>query len=286
MVVPRRQMCTGNGDGDGSRRHGQRRRSARTSFLAMDGALYEMAIAEVGESQTAPGSGALTGMTVVLLSSIDAPLIHRMSQQHRVADLVRQHRHAGRRTREPRADRCARASGRLSELGACQRRSRPRSARRCRSSRCSPWPSARWPASPACNRSARPASWSNRSGWRATRPTMTRLTGLLNRTAFVEAVDQPAGGERAMRRSRILYLDLDGFKEINDTLGHQTGDELLICVGERIRAVDRTSGCAGPSRRRRVRADGRRDPARAGRLRRQRDLAGDPALDRPAGQGR
>ncbi|GAA0578303.1 hypothetical protein GCM10010172_73920 [Paractinoplanes ferrugineus] len=60
------------------------------------------------------------------------------------------------------------------------------------------------------------------------------LTGLVNRAGFrerlVEAVAQEQPG-----RVAVLLLDLDGFKEINDSLGHDAGDHLLVHVAERIR---------------------------------------------------
>jgi diguanylate cyclase (GGDEF)-like protein/PAS domain S-box-containing protein len=61
------------------------------------------------------------------------------------------------------------------------------------------------------------------------------LTGLPNRRAFIEALDEriacPQGGDTA-----VLIIDLDEFKEINDSLGHDTGDHLLQSVGRRIAA--------------------------------------------------
>jgi diguanylate cyclase (GGDEF)-like protein len=64
------------------------------------------------------------------------------------------------------------------------------------------------------------------------------LTGLPNRRAlFRELEVLTAAGERSSRRFALLQLDLDGFKELNDTLGHAAGDDLLIAVSRRLEAV-------------------------------------------------
>jgi diguanylate cyclase (GGDEF)-like protein/PAS domain S-box-containing protein len=68
------------------------------------------------------------------------------------------------------------------------------------------------------------------------------LTGLSNRAVFRDRVDHALA--RAARTGvglTVLLLDLDGFKTINDSLGHDAGDELLIAVGSRIRACGRES---------------------------------------------
>ena len=62
------------------------------------------------------------------------------------------------------------------------------------------------------------------------------LTGLANRAAFLRALEHlvrhggPDGGPPA-----VLFIDLDGFKEVNDTLGHEAGDSLLAAVADMLR---------------------------------------------------
>jgi diguanylate cyclase (GGDEF)-like protein/PAS domain S-box-containing protein len=66
------------------------------------------------------------------------------------------------------------------------------------------------------------------------------LTGLPNRTLLTDRLEQAV---RAAIRGKggvaVLYLDLDGFKEVNDTYGHATGDDVLVEVARRLRAAVR-----------------------------------------------
>jgi len=63
------------------------------------------------------------------------------------------------------------------------------------------------------------------------------LTGLANRAVFVEALQQEiAAAHRSGKSFAVLYLDLDHFKDVNDTLGHPIGDLLLQAVAERLQA--------------------------------------------------
>jgi diguanylate cyclase (GGDEF)-like protein/PAS domain S-box-containing protein len=69
------------------------------------------------------------------------------------------------------------------------------------------------------------------------------LTGLPNRPAFVERIGQALRRTRRIQNSRevgVLFMDLDGFKTINDSLGHQAGDRLLVAVAECLRNRLRT----------------------------------------------
>ena len=66
------------------------------------------------------------------------------------------------------------------------------------------------------------------------------LTGLANRMTFNDQLRQAfAGAQRGARSFAVLYLDLDRFKEVNDTLGHHAGDRLLQEVSRRLRDVTR-----------------------------------------------
>ncbi|WP_374227255.1 putative bifunctional diguanylate cyclase/phosphodiesterase [Streptomyces sp. JJ66] len=67
------------------------------------------------------------------------------------------------------------------------------------------------------------------------------LTDLPNRTLFFERLEQ-ALARGAETRFGLCYLDLDGFKTVNDSLGHAVGDQLLVAVAERLQGCVNGSG--------------------------------------------
>jgi diguanylate cyclase (GGDEF)-like protein len=65
------------------------------------------------------------------------------------------------------------------------------------------------------------------------------LTGLANRSLFADRLTSALTGRRSQASGTqvgLMYLDADGFKQINDTYGHDSGDEALLTIGHRLRS--------------------------------------------------
>jgi len=88
-------------------------------------------------------------------------------------------------------------------------------------------------------------SWSSRRvanlvGLELDRRLHEPLTGLANRQLFIERAEQALARVRRSDRSlAVLFVDLDRFKQVNDSLGHAAGDQLLIEVADRLRQLVR-----------------------------------------------
>ncbi|MEV8124732.1 EAL domain-containing protein [Streptomyces sp. NPDC085944] len=104
------------------------------------------------------------------------------------------------------------------------------------------------------------------------------LTDLPNRALFTRRVQQALSGRRAsdrgaaLRGTAVLFIDLDGFKGVNDTIGHQAGDELLVQAARRlheaVRKGDTASRLGGDEFAALIVGDGTRDrTAREGHIR-------------------
>ncbi len=66
------------------------------------------------------------------------------------------------------------------------------------------------------------------------------LTGLANRTYFIGTLERALAASRHQQSSlAVLFIDLDRFKLVNDSLGHSTGDEVLVAVARRLEAAVR-----------------------------------------------
>ncbi|WP_460069763.1 putative bifunctional diguanylate cyclase/phosphodiesterase [Streptomyces sp. YKOK-I1] len=76
------------------------------------------------------------------------------------------------------------------------------------------------------------------------------LTDLPNRALFTRRVQQALSGRRssdrgaALRNTAVLFIDLDGFKAVNDTIGHQAGDALLVQAARRLQDAVRKGDTA------------------------------------------
>ena len=71
------------------------------------------------------------------------------------------------------------------------------------------------------------------------------LTGLPNRSLLHDRLRQAVYAQRTPRNIAVVFIDLDQFKFVNDSLGHSAGDKLLKAMGERLRAVLREGDTVG-----------------------------------------
>jgi len=68
------------------------------------------------------------------------------------------------------------------------------------------------------------------------------LTGLPNRSLFLQRLDAALAGRGSGDRVAVMFLDLDGFKFVNDSRGHLAGDQVLVAASSRLAEVTRAHG--------------------------------------------
>lgn len=71
------------------------------------------------------------------------------------------------------------------------------------------------------------------------------LTGVLNRQTFMKLASRKLQSLKENETACLLYLDLDGFKKVNDQFGHSFGDKLLQAAAKRIKSCTRSSDLLG-----------------------------------------
>ena len=109
------------------------------------------------------------------------------------------------------------------------------------------------------------------------------LTGLPNRMLLEDRLQQACARlTRSHDAVSVMFIDLDGFKSVNDSFGHTVGDQVLVEVANRLRQILRSRRHRRPARRRRVRRLLRGTP----RIRGARDRPPHPRHDRGAARGR
>ncbi|MDO9381084.1 MAG: EAL domain-containing protein [Nocardioidaceae bacterium] len=68
-----------------------------------------------------------------------------------------------------------------------------------------------------------------------------QLTDLANRALLLERLEEALADDRRGAAAGLMYLDLDGFKAVNDTYGHATGDQLLVVLARRLEGLVRST---------------------------------------------